>query len=105
MESLSYGTLPPLEEFKTSVEERNEWPADGYPMKLNSSDFIHVQTAVNQGIDSHLEAVAFTQDDARIVITDVGSMHTLLRRLLEDGSEEAQDLASSIMFTLGFEWI
>ena len=105
MEVLSYGFLPTLEDFTQSINKRDEWPAEGYPMRLCSDDFTSVQAAVNQGIDSHLEAVNLEQDGGRILIKDIASMRTLLRRLIESDDQNSLDFASAVMQTLGFEWI
>lgn len=64
---------------------------------------------INQGIDSHLEAVFWNEkgikDSKRwIEITDSASMRCFLRRLVE-GDENMRDFASGIMHTLGYEWV
>ena len=51
-----------------------------------SDDFKVLHDAVNQGIDSHLEAVEFTElqrDEAgrRVFLFGVGTLHVLVRRL------------------------
>ena len=67
--------------------------------------------AINQGIDSHLEAVEFTPEynvaphgRARITLAPK-SVRVLVRRLMESESEAAQSLASSICETLDIELI
>lgn len=60
---------------------------------------------MKQGIDSHLEAVFIKQTGNKIEILDSKSMRCFLRRCMESGVENAQDLASCIMFTLNYEWI
>ncbi len=92
MISLNFGEIPD----DLTIDEP-------YRMSLNTSDFYIVSKAINQGIDSHLEAVFFTQDDRKVTITDSASMKTFLRRLCE--TEDGSFFASCIMETLGYEWI
>ena len=64
--------------------------------------------AINQGIDSHLEAISVEQNGNKLAILDSDSLHTLLRRLIETDDYEdegAIDLASCILYTLNIEWI
>jgi len=110
MTSLSYGTVPDRE----ALERRCD---DAYPignLYPGSSDLATLERVTGH-IDSHLESVHFTQDREQCahpngvrILIEPGSMHTLLRRLTErweDGDEEAGDLASSILYTLDFEWV
>ena len=80
-----------------------------YPMQLNVCDAMAVAAIVNQGIDSHLEAVcteSHVQDGKlHVTILDDASMRCFLRRCVESDDENTQDLASCIMQTLGIEWI
>lgn len=76
-------------------------------MELNSGDASLVIEAVNQGIDSHLEAITdskFYQIDNKLHC-DVSpkDLTVLVRRLLEAGDELG--LASSICETIGIELI
>ncbi len=106
MQSYTYGTLPTPEEISTSAGE-------SYPMEFTAGDdFDAFRAAVNQGIDAHLEAVSF--EEFRGAYGKAGfrvspkTLPVLLRRLVEaweEGSEPAGDLASSILYTLDFEWI
>ena len=96
-----------------------EIPADlkidePYSMWLTAPDEAFVCEIINQGIDGHLEAVFFDDHGVEkqygagkrhIAIRDSKSMRCFLRRLLENGSEDAADLASCIMETLEYEWI
>lgn len=84
-----------------------------YEMALNRPDAERVTRLVNQGIDSHLEAVT----ELRQRRGALGKLHlefgheslcVLLRRLLEDatkedGNEESSDLRSSILTSLEIE--
>lgn len=82
-----------------------------YPIEChyNSEDFNSILYAVNQGIDSHLQALHFTQgagEYGRVKLTFTPeSMPVLVRRLMESADEESQQLASSICGTLGIELI
>ncbi len=100
---MTWGTIPPLSKFKNTLTE--------YSMELVKDDFDFVQQAINQGIDSHLEAVHWkslrhTSDTGKtsIVIKELTSTLTLVRRLSEMEEERARDLATGIMYTLGIEW-
>ena len=95
---------------------------DGKPwtMRLASQDEIHaVVEAVNQGIDSHLEACNFPDlgDSYEMVEEKIGgklvcrkmlctvsvkSFPVLLRRLWETNDESTQELVQDILFVLGF---
>lgn len=103
MRTLNYGTIPDDLELTEPFE-----------MELVGSDAKHVTAAINQGIDSHLEAVHFDQfigehGKLGIRIKDAGSMRCLLRRLMEaadwDDEEGPQNLASCIVEVLGYEWV
>lgn len=73
-----------------------------------SADFESIKNAINQGIDSHLEAVRFTQSDScgrfYLHITPE-TLHVLVRRLMEASDENSDSLASGICETLGIELI
>lgn len=102
MESLTYGTLPSSKELTAAIG------TEAYEMQLTSQDGEVVTAAINQGIDSHLEAVRFEQFDAGHKLgirIEPDSMHTLLRRLTEIDDDHANDLVSSILYTLNFEWV
>lgn len=85
-----------------------------YPMTLRSHDernaIVH---AVNQGIDSHLEACYVPARGDRYdnggrgmeCLVSAESLPVLVRRLLEDGDEHAMSLASAICSTLEIELI
>lgn len=78
-----------------------------YPMTLAGEDIQPVVNAVNQGIDSHLQALTdstFTWTGRKLAC-DVApaDMLVLLRRLYEDGSEAAWSLRSAILSTIGIE--
>ena len=101
---LDYGTLPGPEEIVGACVG---------PYKIgNVHTMSAIVEAVNQGIDSHLEAVFWTgaigvYGHFNIAI-EPGSMPVLLRRLVEmyyAGNDEAGNDASAILGTLGFEWI
>ena len=91
-------------EFPDNVLEIME-PHCPFYMGLRGEDFRSVERAINQGIDSYLEAVQFTQTGNRVDVTDAASLKTLVRRLAEDEHEESQGLASAIMEIVGIEWV
>ncbi len=82
-----------------------------YPMELNRDDALAVRTAVNQGIDGHLEACnaphrgdAYDWDGRRLNCqVSRESLPTLVRRLMEAG--DGRGLASSICENLEIELI
>lgn len=91
--------------------EINKRVADGYPIEVHagSEDYNAIVEAVNQGIDSYLEGISFTQGTGahgRVkFIFARGSVSVLVRRLMESGQEQAESLASSICETLNIELI
>lgn len=135
MWSITYGTVPDRERFLSHCAARldddgESNPVGAYPMEIvNPIEWEAIKAAVNQGIDSHLEAVAFSGADivprstrsgrvicnaGHITISDPGSLHTLIRRLVEaadcgDPSDNENppvlDLVSSVLYTLGIEWV
>jgi len=82
---------------------------DGYPMTIRSkAEWRVIAKAWNQGIDSHLEALTErSRADASTGEINVhpDELHVLLRRLYEDGSEDAWSLRSAILENLGIEEI
>ena len=98
-------------------------PHRGYAMSLVGEDRQKVITAVNRGIDAHLEACFVpTRGDRFRLQTPAGirgrisgprlecqvspqSLPVLIRRLMESGDEGAESLASSICQTLEIELI
>jgi citrate lyase gamma subunit len=99
MISLTYGTMPTRALFDANVAE------DTFEMRLASDDYRAFAAIVNQGIDSHLEAVFVEVDGPNVEINDRGSLYTFIRRCTESDDERALDLASSMMSVLGFEWV
>lgn len=101
---------------------RQAMGSESYPMSLTSeSEVAAVISAVNQGIDSHLEACfmpelgdAFapgartTRSGAVITrtlecVVSQQSLPVLLRRLFESGDDQAWSLAEDILTTLGID--
>lgn len=81
-----------------------------YPIEAHqgTETFRVLVAAINQGIDSHLEAVQFTQgagEHGRVkIVIEPDTLHVLVRRLMES-DDEAQSLASGICETLNIELI
>lgn len=94
MKSLTFGTIPS----DLTIDEP-------YEMTLNPRDLALVASIVNQGIDSHLQAVFTKQTGNRVQILDSKSMKCFLRRCVENGADDYLSFASSIMTTLGYEWV
>lgn len=75
----------------------------------NSADFRSIAKAINEGIDSHLEAIEFTESigehgKSKLTIASQ-SVPVLVRRLMESDDENSLSLASGICSTLGIELI
>lgn len=85
-----------------------------YPISLRAgNDFEAIKAAVNQGIDSHLEAISIINQREECDVLGKrwfgefapATLHVLVRRLMEAGNEAADSLASSICETLNIELI
>ena len=96
------------DKLEAALKERSVEP---YPIECHrgSDDIKSLIKAVNQGIDSHLEAVFFKQSDGdhgRIKFTfEAASIPVLVRRLMKADDEESQRLGSDICGTLNIELI
>ena len=103
--TFSFGTCPPDLITKAC---KSQCP-HGYPMTIKGQDeWSAIAAAVNKGIDSHLEAVSNRSVfDASTGVCRVHpeELHVLLRRLEEDGVDEASSLRTDILGTLGIEEI
>jgi hypothetical protein len=79
----------------------------GYPMLLRGkAEWTALAAAWNQGIDAHLEALTTRSSADHTtghVLVHPDELHVLLRRLYEDGSDEAWSLRSDILSTLEIE--
>ncbi len=97
------------DKLESAIKERA--PADGYSMHLMGDDYNHAAKAINQGIDSHLEAIQFEQSSGiygkRGLRITADTLHVLVRRLMETADEtgEAHSLASCICETLNIELV
>ncbi len=103
--TFTFGTTPETI-IKTAFENEN-LPNRKYHMDLVGDDAQVVIDAVNQGIDSYLQAIIgsyFNVSGNRMSCeVTVNDLCVLLRRLFEDGSENAWSLRSSILTTLEIE--
>jgi hypothetical protein len=117
--SMTYGVLPPFEQFAHDVHTRADpdesdgspyWPSGTlYPMELVNSNEIALAQDFG-GLDEfrterhrtgrNTSAVGFRGDERQIY-----DFLEFLVGEFNEGNEEAGDLASSIMTTLGYEWI
>lgn len=82
---------------------------DGYSMHIKSQvEWQTISHAVNQGIDSHLEALtsrsSFDHDTGQCLVHPE-ELHVLLRRMFNSGDDESWSLRSAILSTLDIEEI
>jgi hypothetical protein len=95
------------DELEAAIKERCTEP---YSISFghNGSDYAVFAAAINIGIDAHLEAVQFTRSGSKFLITP-DTLHVLVRRLMNDASEDTQDeaynFASGICETLDIELV
>ena len=87
-ESLTYGEIPDREEFLARVGVRQWSGGRAITIAPVGHDVTHLCAAINMGIDAHLEAIFWkhhtTPEGKRgVELLDVGSLHTLIRRLWE----------------------
>jgi|HubBroStandDraft_1064217.scaffolds.fasta_scaffold53842_1 hypothetical protein len=120
---LTFGVMPPFEEFIRDIrrpdpdydDERAYWPEGAtYPMELVDSDeidlanqFIRVHTRqrsrdgygnLTPFASRHSHKAGFRADNER-------ALYDFIEFLASSGEEAGESLASSIMTTLGYEWI
>lgn len=100
----TYGTTPA----EVITEACKQQCPDGYPMIIRSKqEWSVLASAINQGIDSHLEAITerstFNSSTGECNVHPE-ELHVLLRRM-DNGDEEGENLRVSILSTLGIEEI
>jgi hypothetical protein len=112
--SMTYGVLPPYKEFLAAIRENNPdedrpylAPGQKYPMELVGMD---VRVADKIGLEP---SGVGDYGKPRYELTEK-QLYAMLKKLVrvfdsnmkdEAMREAAGDLASSVMTTLGFEWI
>ena len=103
MQTFSFGTTPT----QIITEACKQQCPNGYPMTIkNQETWEQIAIAVNQGIDSHLEAVTERSTlDNGVCNIHPCELHVLLRRLGESDNEEAMSLRTDILETLDIEEI
>lgn len=114
--SMTYGQLPPFEQFEQDIRRpdpdnkgRPYWPDFTlYPMELVGAR--EIELAERFGLDEFRAERSRTGRNSRVrgFQGDQQAIYDFLGYLVEqlnDGDDEAGDLASSIMTTLGYEWI
>lgn len=114
--SMTYGQLPPFEKFEQDIRRPDPdhvghpyWPEyTRFPMELVSSR--EIELAERYGLPEFRAERHRTGRNTRVrgFNADEREMYGFLEYLVEqfsDGDEEAGDLASSIMGTLGYEWL
>ena len=106
--TMNYGEMPPLNQFVRRVSRG--WKP--YPMVLVGEDEAVGQHIVNQWPwgDQSVRSFVPRQYPHKygIIVETPEAMHAFLMKLVEmnnHGNEDAGNLASAIMGTLGFEWI
>ena len=110
--SMTYGTLPPYEKFIEDIrrpnpdyEDQAYWPEGTlYPMELVDDEEIALAEGYG-GLQPFTPSRYAHKSGFR---GDEQAIYGLLQYLADEwnnGSEPAGDLASSIMTTLGYEWI
>lgn len=117
--SMTYGQLPPFEQFEHDVRTRIDpesspprpyWPeGTAYPMELVSAHEIELAETFGltefeterQRNRTNTRVRGFRETDPRVIYEFV----EFLADRWANGDEEAGDLASSIMYVLGYEWI
>jgi hypothetical protein len=99
MITLNYGEMPARADFRGAFEA--ECPDGRYAITLNSSDRVNARRC---GLDGN--------DDGELYLEDTHSEGTLWRVVSAlqyewdlCGEEWAGDFASSILYTLGIEWV
>ena len=106
---MTYGTLPPFEEFEKDIRRNDPdhnapYLAPGEMFKMELVDNAEIDLASNYGLDaatsSYSHKSGFEGDETAIY----GFLGYLVEQF-NDGNEAAGDLASSIMTVLGYEWI
>lgn len=116
--SMSYGELPSFEKFEHDVHTRVDpdyddgrvyWPPGTlYPMELVSAH--EIELAETFGLEEFEAERQITGRNTRVrgFKDNERAIYEFLEFLVDrfnNGDEEAGDLASSIMMTLGYEWI
>jgi hypothetical protein len=94
MQSMTYGAMPSRDEF-TSAFDR-ECP-DGYEIQLNRTDSRAVE-------GFRLDDGSLSESDLWFALREINDADPREFGDCEQ-HERAMDVVSSIMFTLGFEWI
>jgi hypothetical protein len=114
--SMTYGVLPPFEQFEEDIRRPDPdnnnhpyWPEyTRFPMELVSDR--EIELAERYGLPEFRAERHRTGRNTRVrgFNADEREMYGFLEYLVEqmnDGDDEAGDLASTIMSTLGYEWI
>lgn len=115
--SMTYGQVPPFEQFEHDVRTRIDpdydrpyWPeGTAYPMELVEQHEIELAETFGltefeterQRNRTNTRVRGFKESDPRVIYEFV----EFLADRWNNGDELAGDLASSIMYTLGYEWI
>jgi hypothetical protein len=116
--SMTYGQLPTFEQFERDVHTRIDPEGDGeqpywpegtlYPMELVSNH--EIELAETFGLEEFKPERQLTGRNTRVrgFRDNERAIYEFIEFLADrwhNGDEEAGDFASSIMYTLGYEWI
>jgi hypothetical protein len=111
---MTYGVVPPFEEFSahlnTARDEDDEpvWDDSGYPMELVGSDAEQAKRALRKcDRKKDFRVTEFVGRPGKFALrfTDKKSLWYFIKALPIFTDDPDGDLASSIMTTLGYEWI
>lgn len=107
MKSLTFGVMPSFGEFKKHVTTYED-PIDPdlipvFHMDLNRSDFAAFSRG--GGINSGVHVKDGAGGKARVEHSDLRSLYESIKDLSDSVDEEAEMLASSMMYVVGYEWI
>jgi len=113
-QSMSFGIVPPFAEFVAHI--RSEDPDEGRPYLAAGQKYPMELTRGDQAIAARIKLKPSGTGDygkMRYALTDK-QLHSALKKLValgysdkvdESTQQDAESLASSIMTTLGYEWI
>ena len=109
---MSYGVVPPFEEFSAHLDTalRDDEPVwnGEYSMELVGNDIDQAEKALkkcNKKKDFHVTGFQGHYGKFGLRFTDKKSLWHFIKALPIFTNDDDGDLASSIMTTLGYEWV
>jgi hypothetical protein len=112
--TMTFGTMPPLSDFRRhlrsfTVEGERESVTDSGGSPVYKMELVGKDAKIAHHAADALPGVRMRHGRKMVVsFDDVAALHGFLVSLAhhyEDGKEEAGDLASAVMQTLGYEWV